>query len=169
MGSEEFPVCTRILSIPSTWEEFDYETGKSKQWAEVEIERFDRNGYEAAKKDWDGYKAWKDHRNPARAAIEAEHGFDLKHAVHLIRLLRTGYEILTTGQLHVFRPDAEELMTLRNGAWSYDRILEYSKEIEAKLEEAEATSPLPWGPDWNKIEELQMQLLEERLEAEYES
>jgi len=45
--------------------------------------------------------------------LEAKFGFDTKHAMHLIRLLRMAREILETGVVHVKRPDAEELSAIR--------------------------------------------------------
>jgi predicted nucleotidyltransferase len=65
--------------------------------------------YRAALKHWDSYQTWKSHRNPARAELERTHGYDTKHAMHLIRLMRMGLEVLKTGELRVRRDDAEQL------------------------------------------------------------
>ena len=54
-------------------------------------------------KHWDSYQTWKTHRNPARAELERQHGYDTKHAMHLIRLMRMGLEVLETGDLGVRR------------------------------------------------------------------
>lgn len=85
--------------------------------------------YEAAARGWRQYQDWLRSRNPARAALEAAHGYDTKHGAHLVRLLRMGREILETGRVHVWRGspgpgDADELRAIRDGAWSYDRLLE---------------------------------------------
>ena len=47
-------------------------------------------------KHWDSYQTWKTHRNPTRAELEPQHGYDTKHAMHLIRLMRMGLEVLET-------------------------------------------------------------------------
>jgi hypothetical protein len=47
----------------------------------------------------------------------------------------------------VKRPDAEELLAIRDGAWSFDKLMEHTDSSDASLEAAEASSPLPWGPD----------------------
>ena len=60
------------------------------------------------------YQAWKRNRNPARAKMEAESGFDRKHASHLARLLRSGEQLLKTGHLDVYRPDREWLLTMKS-------------------------------------------------------
>ncbi|MGC4094496.1 MAG: nucleotidyltransferase domain-containing protein [Polyangiaceae bacterium] len=67
--------------------------------------------YAAKKREWDNYQEWKRTRNAARAALEAQFGYDTKHGMHLVRLIRMCREILTTGQVRVRRPDAEELLS----------------------------------------------------------
>jgi uncharacterized protein len=101
--------------------------------------------YHDALKEWNGYQHWATERNAARKELEQKHGFDTKHACHLVRLLRQGIEVLETGELTVLRPDAAELLGIRNGAWSYERTVEYAAEMEAKLADAEKRSPLPQG------------------------
>ncbi len=77
------------------------------------------------------------------------HG-NTKHAMHLVRLLRMGHEVLKTGQLLVKRPDAEELLNIRRGAWTwtYDQLVEYAEfmDNEARTTLYQASS-LPNKPD----------------------
>lgn len=89
--------------------------------------------YKAALKQWNDFQKWKEERNPARAALEAEHGLDTKHAMHLIRLLRMGKQILTEGKLDVRRDDAEELLSIRNGAWSYDQLVDEAERLDNEM------------------------------------
>lgn len=79
--------------------------------------------YKTALTQWNQYQNWKKSRNPQRSALEAEYGYDTKHAMHLVRLLRMGKEILTTGDLTVRRSDADELLDIRKGKWSYDDLI----------------------------------------------
>lgn len=65
----------------------------------------------------------------------AQTGTDLKHGMHLVRLLRMGEEILTTGQVNVKRPDAQELLSIRNGAWSYEQLVEYGEATDKHIRE----------------------------------
>lgn len=92
--------------------------------------------YEAAHQHWKQYQNWKKSRNPARAAMEAESGFDRKHGAHLVRLLRMGREILETGQVNVWRGDidAEELQAIRAGAWSYEQLVEWADAEDKALQ-----------------------------------
>lgn len=91
--------------------------------------------YAKARQTYESWVAWKRERNPARRELEEKSGYDTKHASHLVRLMRMGYEILTTGQVIVKRPDADELLAIKNGAWTYDKVMEYKEDIEKKLEE----------------------------------
>lgn len=89
--------------------------------------------YKAALTQWNQYTNWLSSRNPTRAKLESEFGYDTKHAAHLVRLLRMGAEILTRGEVLVRRPDAPELLSIRNGAWSYNKLMDYASEIDASL------------------------------------
>lgn len=60
------------------------------------------------------------------------HG-NTKHAMHLVRLLRMGVEALEDGVINVFRPDAEELLSIRNGKWTYKEVVEYAEEMDNKV------------------------------------
>jgi hypothetical protein len=120
--------------------------------------------YTNAKREWDQYQNWKKTRNPARSALEEKFGYDTKHAYHLVRLMRMCREILATGKVIVKRPDREELLAIRNGAWSYDKLLEFASKEEASINELYATSNLlPKFPDKSKIDKLCIELVEKSL------
>lgn len=107
--------------------------------------------YQAAMRDWHNYQEWKKNRNPARAAMEAKWGLDLKHACHLYRLILMCKEILETGKVHVKRPDAELLRSIRNGAKSYEEIVDFAEKHNELLNESVKKSKLPAHPDMDKI------------------
>lgn len=104
-------------------------------------------------KDRKHYETWRANRNPARAAIEAEHGYDCKHAMHLVRLLRMGEEVLTEGMVRVYRPDREELLAIRNGAWSYEEVVSWAESQKDKINRIvdEGRAVVPVEPDYQKI------------------
>lgn len=83
-----------------------------------------------------------------------------KHGMHLVRLMRMCREILTTGEVVVKRPDAEELLAIRNGAWSYERLVEWAEREDAELEEVARTSPLPHAPDRARLDQLCQEIVE---------
>lgn len=108
--------------------------------------------YGAALKQWEGYQRWLRERNESRAELEAKFGYDTKHAMHLVRLLRMAREILTTGKVIVKRPDAEELLEIRRGAWEYEKLVEWAQRQDAELETLYKTSSLPDKPDMKALE-----------------
>lgn len=121
--------------------------------------------YHARQQNWHQYQEWRANRNPARAAMETESGYDRKHAAQLFRLMRMGHEILSTGEVRVRRPDAQEILDIRNGAWSYDRLVAWAKEQEAALEELyrSGRSPLPKRPNRDALDEMCMEIVSASL------
>lgn len=102
--------------------------------------------YALALKQWQQYQRWQRERNPARAELEAKFRYDPKHAMHLVRLLRMCEEILSGRGVLVRRPDAEELRAIRQGAWSYEQLVEWAEAQDAKCAALYETSPLPHSP-----------------------
>lgn len=119
--------------------------------------------FESAKKHFDNYQDWKKNRNPTRAEMEAKVGFDCKHGVHLIRLSRMCREILDTGKVIVKRPDAEELLEIRNGHWSYEKVMEEFEKIQDQVKIAYEKSTLPKTANLEKIDEFVISILEENI------
>lgn len=103
--------------------------------------------YRAAVKEWQQFQTWLRERNPARAKLEKEFGYDTKHALHLVRLLRMAFEILTTGKVVVKRPDREELLAIKRGSWKFDQLIEYAEAMHMKIVEAKKSCRLPELPD----------------------
>ncbi|MDZ8053688.1 MAG: DNA polymerase beta superfamily protein [Aulosira sp. ZfuVER01] len=119
--------------------------------------------YQVALREWKAYLSWQENRNPARAEMERKSGFDLKHGMHCIRLLRSGLEILQQGEITVDRRiagDAEDLRAILQGAYSYDQVMKMAEELVAKMETAYEQSTLPHKPDLEQINELSMELVE---------
>lgn len=117
--------------------------------------------YRAAINQWKQYMNWEKNRNPARHELEKLHGFDSKHAMHLVRLMRTCEELLTTGKLIVTRPDAEELLAIRNGAWTMEQVEEFADSMDKKMDVLYQlpTCPLPHKPDIELINKTCMEII----------
>lgn len=124
---------------------------------------FREHEYNDALKKWNHYLDWKKNRNPARAQLEEKYGYDCKHAMHLIRLLRMGHEILKEGKVQVLRPDRETLLNIRHGKWDYDRLVETAEAMEENLEILHDNSSLPYSPDDKAINKLLIEITEESL------
>ncbi len=121
--------------------------------------------FHAAKREWEQYQNWCSTRNAKRAELEAKFGFDTKHAMHLVRLMRMCREILAEGKVLVRRPDAEELRAIRSGAWTYDQLIEWAEKQEADMESLYKTSPLPREPRHEELDALCVKLVGEAMSA----
>lgn len=121
--------------------------------------------YEGAFRRWKQFQDWETNRNKDRAALEAAHGLDTKHAMHLLRLLRMCREILVDGEVNVWRSDHAELLAIRNGAWTYDQIVEWAEKEDAELDVLYRSGKyvVPKEPDRNAIDALCVELVEEAL------
>lgn len=115
------------------------------------------------KKEMEMYKSWltwKTGRNPARHELEVKSGYDTKHASHLVRLMRMGLEILTDHKVVVKRPDREEILAVKNGAWSYDKVMQFAKDMQVKMDESYKTTTLPKSVDYVRVNALYHRLYE---------
>jgi hypothetical protein len=125
---------------------------------------FQKHLYDEAKKKRDQYVTWMAERNPIRHETEIKFGYDTKHAMHLVRLLRAGYEILTTGDLHVKRLDAAELLDIRAGRWTYEEVVNYADEMVAKIDSLSAgDTKVPAHPAAAEIDNLVVRITKEHL------
>jgi uncharacterized protein len=119
--------------------------------------------YQAAMRAYQNYQQWKANRNPMRSALEAKVGYDAKHAMHCMRLLHMGIEILKEGVVIVNREkagDAPLLRSVRNCEYSYEQIMAMATESQAELETLYRTSALPKTVDRSAMSELCEELVE---------
>lgn len=93
-----------------------------------------------------------------RKRLVQQLGFDAKNASHLIRLLRMGIEFMESGVLQVRRADAAELLAIKQGQWSLERIQEEADRLFDKAEQVIETSPLAEEPDHARANQLLVKL-----------
>lgn len=91
------------------------------------ILRYLEDEHKVAKEKHRQYWEWKNNRNEARSELEQKFGYDTKHAMHLVRLMRMAEEILSDGEVNVFRHDAAELLEIRAGKWTLEELLEWAE------------------------------------------
>jgi uncharacterized protein len=121
--------------------------------------------YQNALREWNAYQSWQTNRNPTRAGMEQRSGFDLKHAMHCIRLLRSGLEILRSCEIFVDRQeagDADELKAILHGDLTYAQVTKISDDLIAELDRAYDASTLPHHPDLPAIDRLCIELVEKQ-------
>jgi predicted nucleotidyltransferase len=88
-----------------------------------------------------------------------------KHAMHVVRLMRMGVEALRTGELVVYRPDASELLEVKEGKWSIETLKEYAADMTADIDRLRRSSPLPEKPDTHILADLMIELYESHWET----
>lgn len=89
-----------------------------------------------------------------RKALVDKFGYDTKNASHLIRILRQGIDFMRTGELEVYRSDAEELLAIKRGEYTYEQIKLEAEALDRELAMAGEESTLPAEPDWDAINKL---------------
>lgn len=72
-----------------------------------------------------------------------DEGKMLKHAAHLIRLLKSGLELAQTGRLNVYRRDATYLLEIRKGKHPIEEVIEQATELFEQLDQSYPTTVLP--------------------------
>lgn len=123
------------------------ETGQFRKSPQY-IVKYNQAQYDTDKDTWKNYWNWKKNRNVTRGTLEEQFGYDTKHAMHLVRLLNMGEEILSTGEVHVLRPDAELLLDIRAGKWTYEEVVEFAEQKDALIREVlYKSTALPKAPD----------------------
>jgi len=98
-----------------------------------------------------------------RKALVAKYGYDCKNAAHCIRLLKMGMEYLVEGRLNVARRDAPMLLDIKRGLWSLEDVQAEAKKLFALADEAYVKSSLPSEPDYDKVNDLVMDVLRDYL------
>ena len=118
--------------------------------------------YYSACREYENYRQWQQNRNPARAAMEAKVGYDAKFAMQAIRLLKTGIEILETQNIIIDRReagDAEELLAIKNGEYSYDQVMAIANSLYNQLDVSYQKSTLPKNVDREAVNQLCIDLV----------
>lgn len=98
-------------------------------------------------------------RHGKRKETYDKYGFDVKFAMHAVRLLYQSEMILTEHDLDLER-HREHLKAIRRGEISEEDIRNWASDKEKALERMYENSTLPWGPDEDAIKRLLLNCLE---------
>ena len=121
------------------------------------IIKFNEDIYTQDKKEHTNYWTWKNNRNQVRSELEQKFGYDTKHALHLIRLMTMCKEILTNHVVNVKRPDAKQLLEIREGKYTYDEIITMADQLESEVKSLYNTTTLRKSVDTAVAAELLIQ------------
>lgn len=142
------------------------EKGKIKQIHELNkkpeiIVKFNQKSFDDIHSNWKSYWTWKKNRNEKRAELEIKHGYDTKHAMHLIRLLKSGCEILEHNQVFVKREDKDFLLSIRDGKYTYDEVIKMSEDLTNKVQDIAKKSTLPSETNYELAKSLMVKMYSE--------
>ena len=112
-------------------------------------------------KSFSGYA--KAQLNKIFAQNEKKGTYDSKHAMHLVRLMRMGVEILRDGEVNVVRPDAAYLLAIRDYEVSLDDVVREHNVLYEELWDVRRSSTLPDAPDYDRINMTVMEMTENSL------
>ena len=94
------------------------------------------------------------HRNNKKSEAQL-----YKHAMHLIRLLMTGTDILLGKGINTRRKDEQTLlMDIRNGKLPFNEIFDLTENYQNKFHDASKNTKLPYEPDVKAIDELMIRI-----------
>ena len=87
-------------------------------------------------KEYKEYWDWVKYMNKERHKLNQDHGhnYDSKNAMHMIRILQTYKELLETRTLKVKRENKEELLNIKNGEFSFEKLMELAKVLIDEIE-----------------------------------
>ncbi len=105
------------------------------------------------------FRSYQGYMGTKRKRLVDAFGYDTKNAAHMIRLLRGGMEFLATGEFLVERPDAAELVAIKQGEWDFERVNEEANRLFDRIELALIHSTLPERPDRDKINDLTIDVI----------
>lgn len=105
--------------------------------------------------------SFKGYMGEKRKKLVKKFGYDTKNAAHLIRLLRMGIEFLNDGKLYVDRSDydAEELLQIKHGEWSLNRVQSESERLFERTKKAYDQSKLPETSDIQEVNKLCVRII----------
>ena len=89
-----------------------------------------------------------------RPEIEVKFGYDVKAAMHTLRLLYECRELVLEGQITLPRPERELLIRVRTGKYSMDRVIKMAHELFSECEDAAQRSTLPERIDHGVVSRL---------------
>ncbi len=110
---------------------------------------YNQNGYSSYCKDYKEYWDWVEKRNEDRYQNSIEHGknYDAKNMMHTIRLLLTALEIGTTGNLTTFCKNREELLAIKSGNYTYEKLISWVNQLMDECNSAFKSSDLQEEPN----------------------
>ncbi len=115
---------------------------------------FNKDGYSVYCKKYKEYWDWVNKRNDERYKTTMIHGknYDSKNMMHVFRLLLMAKEIATEGQINVRRKDRDFLLSVKEGRFEYDELLQKAEALKDELPILYQNSNLKTEPDIDVVD-----------------
>lgn len=136
---------------------------KAENWDLINV--LNKDAFHKAMDEWNQYNTWKKNRNRTRSLLEQRYHYDVKHAIHLVRLLCQCKQILKTGTFCTYlnEKDLELINLVWNGGMTFEELLVFADKANAEIELLKQNSKLPHNPNVNKINELLVSIVEQSI------
>jgi predicted nucleotidyltransferase len=89
-----------------------------------------------------------------RPELEVKYGYDVKAAMHALRLLYECKELILEGRITLPRPERALLIRVRTGKFSMDKVMTMAEELFAECRDAASRSRLPDSVDRHAVSKL---------------
>jgi uncharacterized protein len=123
---------------------------------------FNKDAYSVYCKQYKEYWEWVAKRNAERYKTTMSHGknYDSKNMMHVFRLLLMAKEIATEGRINVYRKDREFLLSIKEGRFEYDELVQQAETLKDELPLLYQRSNLQAEPNVESINELLVKMRE---------
>lgn len=121
---------------------------------------FNKDGYSVYCKKYKEYWDWVEKRNDERYKTTMAHGknYDSKNMMHVFRLLLMAKEIATEGRINVVRKDRDFLLSIKQGEFEYDELVQKAERLKDELPALYQQSDLQDEPDIERIDGLLIEM-----------
>jgi len=89
-----------------------------------------------------------------RPEIEAKYGYDVKAAMHILRLLYECKELVSERRITLPRPEGDLLIRVRTGKYSMEKVITMAQKLFAECRDAASRSSLPDVIDRGAVSQL---------------
>jgi len=89
-----------------------------------------------------------------RPELELKYGYDVKSAMHALRLLYECKELVSEGSITLPRPERDLLIRVRTGKYSMDKVIAMADRLFLECRDATSRSSLPDTPDRSTVSTL---------------
>lgn len=94
-----------------------------------------------------------------RKELIVNHGFDVKFAANLVRILGESFDLFRFGEIRFPLSTRDSLREIRAGKWTLEQVLDCAAEWEKRVDEAYKSTRLPRESDFKGAEDLMVGIM----------